>query len=269
MITQFVKKIGNPPIHNDISKSQFDDKQSSLVGSDMLGSIHANWQKYMQQLTDDANLNNYYGFPSVAVNSDFYWNTGVASPITTDTYFSEKWLVFGAASATFTLTQESFSPSSTDQIGSNTYINIDVSSYTSGDFYLYQRQNGDNMLRRFQGRLINYSLLAFNNQNKTINLSLEIFFNYDPTSETFKQGIVQLVPGVNELAGSINTTFLGDRVIGAGAYVDFRFRFVDLIDGTANFNLIYLKPELSDQPTILYVDHALERTRIDNSTWVT
>lgn len=269
-MTQFINQLGNPPIYTSLSQSSFDQTNyPGLKGSDMVGSIHADWQKWLQQLTTLTNVNNYYGNPSVLLNSDFYWNTGVASPVTqadgNGAFFSEKWQVQGAAVANYSLAQTAFAANDADQIGSTTYIHVTVSSYSSGDFYLYQRQTGSEFLRRYQGRLLNFSLLANNNQNKTIKLKLEIFFYFNPTSVAYSEGTVLLNPGQNELSSAINTNFIGTTAVGASPYVEFRLRFSDLVDGTADVNLIYLKAEMADQPTVLYVDHALERTRIDNS----
>lgn len=268
-MTQFIKQLGNPPIYTAINQSNYgSDNFPTLKGSDMIGSVHADWQKWMQQLTDITNTNNYYGNPSLTVNADFYWNAGVANPVSTDTFFSEKWQVVGAAVATFTLTQTAFAANDSDQIGSTTYIRVQVAAYTSGAFYLRQRQTGADIVRRYQGRVINFSLLAYNNQSKSIKLGLEIFVFFNPSSTTFSEAVVQLDPGANELSSAINTDFLGSTAVGANPYVEFRLRFIDLVDGTADFNLIYLKAEIADQPTILFVDHALERTRITNSTWI-
>lgn len=265
-MTKFINQIGNPPIYTPINQTQL---SGAMANADMSGEIHANWQKYLQQLTNASNVNNYYGNPSVLLNSDFYWNTGVASPVTQadgdGAFISEKWQVKGAGVATYTITQEPFAGNATDQIGSTTYLNVNVSSYTSGDFYIYQRQTGSQFLRRYQSRRLNLSMLAYNNQNASSNLSFEVFFFFDPTSVTYSGQILMMAENENEIADIINTNFIGSTAVGAGAYVEFRLRFGALNSGTANIDINYIKAEMADEPTILYVDHALERTRINNS----
>lgn len=265
-MTKLINQVGNPPIQTPINASQL---SGALANADMAGAIHSNWQKYLQQLTNAANVNNYYGNPSVLLNSDFYWNTGVSSPVTQadgdGAFISEKWQVHGAAAATYTIAQEAYAGNSSDQIGSTTYLNVEVPAYTIGDFYLYQRQAGSQFLRRYQSRRLNLSMLGFNNQNKSVNLNLEVFFFFDPASITYTGQTILLDENEFELSDIINTDFIGNTAVGAGAYVEFRLRFGDLGNGTANFDINYIKAEMADEPTILYVDHALERTRINNS----
>lgn len=269
-MTKFVNYIANPPIYTPLDKRDSNgDQKNALTGTEMSGFVHANWQKWMQQLTDNSNVNNYYGNPSVLLNSDFYWNRGIATPVTQGSgngaFFSEKWQVQGAAVATYTITQEAFPGNDSDQIGSTTYIKVDAEDFTTGDFYLYQRQTGSQFLRRYQKRRLNLSLLAYNNTETATLLNFEVFYHFDPTNATYTGQAIFLQPGSNELAGVIDTPYIGDTAVGAGAYVEFRLRFGNLGVNKANFNLTYIKAEMADQPTVLYVDHALEKTRIDNS----
>lgn len=263
-MTKFINQIGNPPIQTPINQTQL---SGAAAGADMSGEIHANWQKYLQQLTNASNVNNYYGNPSVLLNSDFYWNRGTTSPVTQadgdGAYISEKWQVHGAGVATYAITQEAYVGNSSDQIGSTTYLNVNVSAFAGGEFYLYQRQTGAQFLRRYQSRRLNLSMLAFNNQGSSTNLSLEVFFFFDPFSATYTGQMILLKDGENELSDIINTPFIGDNAVGAGAYVEFKLRFGSV--GAANFDINYIKAEIADEPTILYVDHALEKSRIDNS----
>lgn len=265
-MTKFINQIGNPPIYTPINQTQL---KGALANTDMSGEIHANWQKYLQQLTNSSNVNNYYGNPSVLLNSDFYWNRAIATPVTQaagdGAFFSEKWQVQGAGVATYSIAQTAYAGNDSDQIGSTTYIAVTVSSYSAGEFYLYQRQTGAQFLRRYQNRKLNLSMLAFNNQTASSTLTFEVHFFFDPTAETYSGQNLILGTAENEFAGAINTPLIGNAAVGAGAYVEFRLRFVTLNSGTASFNIHYIKTEMADEPTILYVDHALEKTRIDNS----
>jgi len=269
MTTTFINKIANPPIHSTITPAIIDSTIPALKNQNSQMTIDPDWQKWFQQVNDRVNVNNYYGNPSVLLNSDFYWNRGVTSPVTQadgdGAYFSEKWQVFGASSADYTITKETFDGNSPDQIGSTNYINVYIANYTSGSLYLYQRQSGAQFLRRYQQRVMNFSLQAFNNQNVSIRLLLEIYFYFDTGHASYSQAVFFLEPGENEISSIINTEFIGSNSVGASPYVDFRLNIVGLNNNTADFDLIYLKTEIADQPTILYVDHALEKTRIDNS----
>lgn len=269
-MTNFIQKIGNPPIYTDFNKTAFpENAPQSMQGIDLIGKTNTSWQKWLGQIKDQLNINNYYGNPSVLLNSDFYWNTGVPTPTNNgsgdDAFFSEKWQVHGASVATYTITQTAFAGNDKDEIGSTTYIRVQASGYTTGDFYLFQRQTGSQFLRRYQNRSISFSILANNNNNTAIKVQLEIFIFFDPSSVVKSQGVIFLDPGQTETSSLIKTDQIGSTAVGAGAYVEFRFRFVDLAGSAADFNITYLKAELADNATVLYVDHALERARIDNS----
>lgn len=266
-MSKFIQQVGNPPIHSNFNSTGDDTDSANDIT--LTGKTNSEWQKWLGQVKDQLNNNNYYGYPSVLLNSDFYWNKAIATPVTQadpdGTYFSEKWQVHGSAVATYTLTQTAFPANNSDQIGSITYIRVQVSAYTAGDFYLYQRQTGSEFLRRYQNRSISFSILANNTTTNTLKVQLEIFIFFDPTSVIKKQAVIFLDPGETETASIIKTEPIAPTAVGAGAYVEFRLRFISLEGNPADFNLIYLKAEMADQATVLYVDHALERTRIDNS----
>ena len=232
--------------------------------------INSDYQKWHQQISDTLNTSNFYGNPSVLLNSDFYWNTGVATPVTQadpdGTDFSEKWLVNHGGSATFSLAQTAFSGNDPDQTGSTTYINLTVTAYDdSGDLYLYQKQTGSQFLRRYQGKTNNFSCKIINNGTLNVNAQYQIYYFFDPSNDTYIQGTLSLPPGLTELATGINVPEIGSTAVGAGAYVEFRFVFKSIPGGVADLDIIYLKAEMADNATVLYVDHALERARIDNS----
>lgn len=262
---QFVPNIGNPP-----SKDLFVDKDFS--GEDI---NHRNWVQWTNAVSNHVNSPAFYGNPSEALNSDFYWQRGIATPITEGdgdgAFFAEKWQIQGAAVATYTITTTAYAADASNQEGSIYYENFNVTNYTgdgsSSDFYAYQQtQSLSAFLRRFQGRFVSMSAIIENNQNKAITARFELFFEYDgSTAERFMGDNFSLSPGNNQVSDQIETPFIEGKTIGAGCYVQFRFVICSLGDNTADFDLTYIKVEIANQATVLYVDHALEKTRIDNS----
>lgn len=276
-MSEFDKKLTTAPIYNSFSTT----KKPILPGvptpkgtpqdhhDQQEQSVKSEWQKWLQQVHNYVSANESYGNPSVLLNSDFYWNDGVTSPIDqgdgNGAFFSEKWQVQGAAVALYTLTRTTISGNSSDNIGSLYYMNVDVTSYsgTVGDLYLYQQQDGSQFLRRYQNRTINMSAKIVNNGTTSIDLRYQLYYFYDPTDTVtpFQTGTLQIKPGLNEISSALKIPLIGSTSIGASPYIQFRL----VITQVCNFDLYYLKAEMSDLPSVLYVDHALERVRIDNS----
>lgn len=261
--------LSNTPIFSGGAKVQTVQPLRDLLSS-VDNVINADYQKWHQQISDTLNTSNFYGNPSVLLNSDFYWNTGVPTPVTQadpdGTFFSEKWQVNHNGSATFSLAQTAFPANDPDQTGSTTYMNLSVSAYDdSGDLCLYQRQTGSQFLRRYQGKTNNFSSKIINNGTNTVMTQYQIYYFFDPSDATYIQGTLALPPGLTELGTGITTPEIGSTSVGAGAYVEYRFVFKTIPGGTADIDIIYLKSEMADNSTVLYVDHALERARIDNS----
>lgn len=231
--------------------------------------IHPDWQKWYQAIHNQVSSTNYYGYPSLCLNSNFYWNRGVSSPVTQadgdGAFFSEKWQVHGASAANYTLTQTTFNGDNEDNSGSNTYINVSVSSWNGNSFYLYQRQSGAQFLRLYQNRNMQLSAKIINNQNDLDSFYFEVYYYYDTGTDRYESAVFNLDSGINYVSAEIDIPLIGPQSIGATPYVEFRFVFNNLNNNTADFDLIYIKAEMSDMPTPLYVDAALEKTRIDNS----
>ena len=231
--------------------------------------ITSDWQKYTDQIHQQVASTNYYGYPSLCLNSNFYWNRAIATPVTQadgdNAFFSEKWQIFGASNATYTLTRTTFPANNEDNSGSIYYINVDVSAWNGNDLYFFQKQDGAQFLRLYQNRNIYLSTKIDNSQTDLDSMNFEIFVYYDTGSETYQSAIFHLEEGINYVAGQIQLPFLDTASIGGSPYIEFRLRFNNLNDGTADFNLIYIKAEMSDSPTPFYMDAALEKTRIDNS----
>lgn len=263
----FTKKITTAPIYNHIQSPSL-----SLDSSDkanLSNKTQPDWQKWFQQVHNTVAETNYSGNPSQLLNSDFNFNRSIANPVTqadgSGAFFSEKWQVFGAANAAYTLTKANFTGNESDQTGSTTYVNVNVSAWNGGEFFFYQRFDGEQFLRRFQNRNIFMSTKLVNNGSETIVVKFVVNSFYDPEQDNFEKGVIHLAPGENYSSTHIVTQSVSPNSVGASPLVQFKFEFVDLPGGTADFDLIYIKGEIADSPTPLLIDHFLEETRIDNS----
>ena len=253
-MSNFSLQVNQPPIY-----SKLNEKDSN--------SLNSNWQKLFNQMTNLQNVTEGYGNPSVALNSDFYWNTGVVSPITSDGLISEEWGIYSnaGASGTYTITKESVPANDLDQTGSLYYLRVQIHTYTGAgdgaDFYIYQRQTGNQFLRRYQNRNLSLSTRILNNLTDGFKVQLQYVPNYDPSTETLSANVISVDQTTGFYSTTVTTPSLSGKSVGAGASADFRLA----IFGVGDVNLYYIKAEMCDKPTDLYIDHALEKTRIANS----
>lgn len=230
------------------------------------------WIQFHNAVANQINSAAFYGNPSELLNSDFNFNVGVPTPVTQadpdGTYISEKWQVHGAAVATYSFEHVAYGTTDYDPTGSLEYMHFTITNYSgdgsNSDFYIYQQRDGSQYLRQYQERIISCSLNFNNNQNAAVFCRFEIYFFYDgSTPEVFQGKNFSLAPGQNEISDTIQTPTISGKTIGGAPYMQTRFVFCTLNNNTADLNGLYLKTELAEQATVLYVDHALERVRID------
>lgn len=273
----FTNRLTTAPIYhqtnNNLSGVTLNENKNlsgATLNIDTAQKTDSTWQKWFQQIHNIISVNSYYGNPSCLLNSDFYFNSGVSTPTTeadgNGAFFSEKWQVTGAAGANYSLTQTAVPANDPDQTGSVTYMKFNVTSWDGSTLlYLYQSQAGSQFVRRYQGRNLYMSAKIKNNTQESITIGFRVLVHYDPTSKEFKKGTLTINPGINYISAPIKTDMIDDVAVGGSPYVNFGFQFVNLPSGTADLNVYYIKAELADTPTELYIDHALEETRIANS----
>lgn len=268
-MSSFITQISNPPIYSSNSSGETQKIINPAVKEALSNQdTQSDWQKWYQQATSVLNQSNFYGNPSVLLNSDFYWNAGILSPVTADNaVFSEKWNVTGSGTTTFSIGYTTYSNADSDNIGSIYYAATSVTAYSGADgsFNLYQTQSGAQFLRRYQNRQIMMSAKITNNNAAVLQakFSLSFVYNTSPT-EVIQSGVLTIPQGINEIAGTLITNPLSGKTITGTPSVIFKLSFFGMTL-PASFKVQYIKAELATVPTILYVDHALERSRIDNS----
>lgn len=199
--------------------------------------------------------------PSILTNANFATlGASGTTPITqadgNDVEFSDEWKVFGAANANYTITPTAYpagaisgSSPSTIQTSSAYYINVEVTSHNGNDFYFYQRHSAK--IRYYQRNFLTYGVWIRNNQSKAIKIRMEYFALFDPASDTQQDNSIFLQPGLNKFSSTLKTISLNGQTIGASPYAEFRLRFVDLIDGTADIDIYQIKCEFGKITTPL------------------
>lgn len=188
--------------------------------------------------------------PSVISNADFSAGGATITQANGDgAVFFTGWQVQGASLATYALTPTNYPSASNIKTKSLTYSHVAISGYTANSgLFLYQRQV--NTVRQFQSNNLTFGLIINNNQNKTIQLTSQIFNYYDTTSSLNQSSIIFLKPGLNRISNTIKTNNLPASV-GTSPYVDFRLEFLDLGDGTADINIYQCKCEFGTASTLL------------------
>lgn len=161
------------------------------------------------------------------------------------------WKVIGSSVATYTLTPTNYLLNSPIPSASITYSHVVVASYDGvSPFYFYQRQNAT--LRKYQSTPLTYGIFIKNNQDKVIKIRMDIYSFYDGSTPVLKTGkSIYLQPGLNKIASTIQQSTLRGLTVGASSYTEFRLNLVGLNNGTADFEMYYIKCEFGTISTLL------------------
>lgn len=246
--------IGLPPLSKVI------DKDNNIFTPHF-----SNW---ITQVGTQINGPNFYGNPSLLYNSDFNFANGPAIIVNVPdgTEFSKKWFVVGGSNAaTFTLSRVSYDVSGAgipEETGSLYYTTLQINTLPSSEnFLLYQVFTGNQFVRLYQNRDVTFSLKIFNPNSLSLDAKFFISINDGSTSHTFFGKKFDLVTGNNESASLITTDILNTTV--TSGYV--AMGIIILSTCVLPININYIKVEFDNEPTSLYIDHALEAARIANS----
>lgn len=155
--------------------------------------------------------------------------------------FISNWQIFGAANADYSIGPDPYPLNSTVISKSLQFTNITISSYTSGDVYIFQEIDGN--IRQFQSQPLTFTLQCNNNQSAAIKVIFDIFTYYDPTSMLISSREMVLLPGLNTHVRTIDMPSLAGITVGMEPYTQFRMRFTELNAGTANLDIYQLKCE--------------------------
>lgn len=211
------------------------------------------YYQYLNSVYDNLQGLQYVMNPSVITNADFstLGSSGM-TPITqadgNGAEFSDNWDVFGSTVANYTLTPTAYPSNSTFPTASPYFINVNVTSWNGNAFYFYQRQA--ETVRKYQKNYLTYGLIVNNNQSQSIKVRLDIFSYFNPSSTLTSGYVITLPTGITQITSTLLTDVLSGSV-GASPYTEFRFTFIDLPDGTADFDLYQIKNEFGKVSTLL------------------
>jgi hypothetical protein len=212
-------------------------------------------------------------FPSFLYNPDFnILGSGGYTPITqgdgTDVQLVSNWyLSNGGGTNAYTITPTPYPSGDKSPSGSLNYLNFNVTSMDS-PLYLYNLNYSTgaqqfNAASKYNGQLLSLSMAYRNNTANSIKVrfSADIPVLGESPSYAFTLQPDSFFSGVN-----IQIPNLGATNLGTNPKIQFRFKLENLYGAPVNFDLFYLKGEVSDSPTLLQFDHILEQLRCQNLT---
>lgn len=216
---------------------------------------------YDKMVYDYLDMLSFVSNPAVTTNSDFRTlGSAGTTPVTQvdgdNAEISTGWNVFGAASATYSMTSVAYptgaiaagSPSLI-QSASGYYEHVEISDFSGAPLYIYQKQL--ETARKYQTNFLSYGIWIYNNLSTTLKLKSEIFTYFDPASATQVESVIYIKPGLNKTTNKIQTQSLSGKTLGAGNYTEFRLSFIDLGGDTADINIYQIKCEFGKISTIL------------------
>jgi hypothetical protein len=193
------------------------------------------------------------------LNPDFHW---YGTTITSDGQACNPWAITSNG-ATFTSTPTAYTSTNNNaDTGSKQYINLAITAGTGGNFEFHQQ--ADNKLSRYQNKRVTLSSKVTNN-------------NSDPVKAHFYVGVDTNASGTDDHVQTSGTFDLASGLNVPTASFDIPRIETDNQNNKVNIKLIlenvtqpsdldlhYIKDEFSSSPTVLNVDHSLEKYRIDN-----
>jgi hypothetical protein len=207
---------------------------------------------------------------NLLLNGNYHYNTGVVTPVTEGdgdgAYVAEKWQVFGASSATYSIDSATYEDDAIDSNGSLRYLDVDITADTSGDgIYLYQRFTGSNFVRLIQRRKVTFSAVITNATDSNVAIQFGLYQYFDTDDELTLTRAVNLKPGLNYIAvTSEEVPAVTNQTFGASPYLEARM-YIKEYSLPTQVNLQAVKAEFGSVATPIITDLFLERARIDNS----
>jgi hypothetical protein len=199
----------------------------------------------------------------LVLNPDFHWSRVTANtPLTADGSFVEEWNV--KSNSMGFIATPTFYTSTTDSslTGSDRFVNFAINTPNTGEFKIYQTISKG--LSALQNRTITFSASMKNNVAQTLKAKFYVGFdpNNDGTDEYFGESkAFNLQQGFRNLYAQVKCPKI--TTDNQTNNITYALKLYDL-SGTPNFNLYFMKPEVSGYQTPIYVDHTLEKLRIDN-----
>jgi len=223
------------------------------------------WTNWARQTNDLLEHHNNLTAQNALINSDFHWSrTNENKPTLTDGEFVEGWFVKGGEMK-FVVTPKYYTNTDvSSQTGSDRYINVKINTINQNQFEIYQKL--PKTLSYFHNKTLVVSGLVQNNFGSQIKAKCNIAFdtNNDGTFEFSADSNIFYIGDTTvrkPFAAQITTPNITEDNRNNTQYV--RLVLFDLVD-RVDFNLYFLKAEFNNLPTSLFIDHTIEKLKLDD-----
>lgn len=221
------------------------------------------WQSWINSLRDNIDAHNYLVNEHVVLNPDFNWSrTKGSTPTVADGEFVEEWNV-KANGMTFSITPTFYtSTTNGSNSGSERYVNVDITVINTNEFILYQ--SVPKMLSAFESKTMTFSSSIYNNGAA---FNVKFYVGFDMTgggtdSYSAESRNIRIDSGYNEINAQFRTPAVATD--NQTNVITLAMKLVNLTN-VVDADVFFIKPEFSREPTPLYVNHTIEKLKIDNA----
>jgi hypothetical protein len=254
-----VRNMSNPPIWSQVSNEQgvasIDYERFFNSTQTNISTLINNAQPYLT-INPDFNVlsaNNYN--PVTDLSPDF-------------TEIVSKWFVDNGLGNTFALTPVAYTNSQRPISGSNNYINVAISNLTTPITLQNQNFSTTGQFRgdTYTGQILTFSTVINNNNVSQAHAPQLRFQAFITNVGTIRGNSFYLKPNLNYISTRLKIPQFNTANLGASPYTQFQLAIEQANNETLNFDIYYLKSELSDSATPLVVNHILETLICQNLT---
>jgi len=225
------------------------------------------YELYFSRVQNNINATLGIPNPSETINPDYnFIRTKGLTPTTQadgdDAEFVEQWNVVGATGGNmYTLTPTAYPSDSSNLLGSKNYVNVSITAMPTAPIYFYNvNYSSDfNTAFKYQEKNLTFSAQISNNTSNRTKIRFSVYT--DGTGDIYNSGAIFLDPGLNKISKNIQ---VGSLNPGSGSFSQLRVLVDDLGGASADFDLQYVKVEFGENPSLLGINHTLEKIRIDN-----
>ncbi len=251
------------PYFANLTRADSDDPEA-------INKVGREFEKFFNNLKNNTQSLINRSFPCELINPDFgILSANGTNPVTeadgTNFELVANWYIETGVGNAYTMTPTAYTNIPLSGTGSNYYLNLNIP--TLNDYlYLYNLNysltNEFNSLSKYNGQTITFSSVIKNN-DATVRPKIRFSAYIDGYGDVQGSGVYLEPDAYNLMSTSLKIPDLRDQVI-AGEQVQFRFNIEDLNGGTADFDIYYLKAELSNYATPLTVNHVFEQFMVTN-----
>lgn len=246
-----VQQISNAPNWSDVQNQQ---GVASIDYERFFSTLHENSNSLINRAQEYILRNPDFN----VLSANAYNPVTEASPNLTE--ILNKWFVENGTGNTFTLTPVAYTATQRSASGSVNYLNVVVDTLATTISLLNQNFSTTGQFRAdaLSGQLISLSAIIRNN-NAAQAVAPQLSFSANTPGFGVTNGYGwYLQTGFNFINTSIQMPDFEDVNLGSNPYTQFQLNIEDAFGESLDFDIFYLKAEISNLSTPLVVNHILE-----------